>query len=225
MTVISFHRRSIIAVAALGIAAASTGGSARPVETSAAEVAAQRLPLANPRMAGAGPVLDDIELMRRQSMAAACRAGDANGFVQLFIATPSLRHHYTAPTVEMEQRLAQAPYSRVFLRRIPLARYRDFPLESVDYYFKPVHPVRAGDTDEYVMLEVNQSQSSQISAEWTRLHFVGESSGGDDQGEPVRLDGTPYHAGDGRADGQLLFEPWNGCWRLVADNRYVGRAR
>ena len=149
--------------------------------------------------------------------ASACRSQDKSGFFDAFIQSRAVQRKYTARTVELSVRGLGG--ERYRLRKIDGTEYPGAPIDMIDYYRKPAQPSRAGDLEEYVMISINQSQSNQISVEWTRVHFDGKSEGGDDLGNAFDLDGKPYDPG-GRTDGQLLFAPTSDCWELVADTRY-----
>lgn len=150
-----------------------------------------------------------------------CANRDYHAFIDAFIRSDAVKQKYMARHVAYTER--DSSYNVVRQSRIRAQDYADFPMIMVDHYRKSAIPVRAGDQDEYVMLEISQSQSEQLALEWTRVHFDGHSEGGDDLGGAFLLSGEPYEVG-GRSDGQLLFEPIGGCWHLVADTRYVSRS-
>lgn len=146
-----------------------------------------------------------------------CKADDYHGFVDAMIQSKAVQSRYSAERIEFSVR--DQSYKLVYQDVFPSKDYTYFPLMMVDYYRKPTVPARPGADDEYVVLEINQSQSDQLSVEWTRVRYDGKSEGGDDLGNALNIDGTPYLAG-GRVDGQLLFEAVEGCWNLVSDLRY-----
>lgn len=163
---------------------------------------------------------DETDTIILAAAAAACKAEDYKAFFDAMIVSAAVRRAYSAATIDVVRfDAARTPYTPMETKKIAAADYRDFPIKMVDHYRQSVVPARTGDTDEHVMLQFNQSQSNQISVEWTRVHYDGRSEGGDDLGQAVDLDGRPYDAG-GRVDGQLLLYPTATCWQLVADNRY-----
>lgn len=163
---------------------------------------------------------DETDTIMLSAAAAACKAEDYQAFFDAMIASAAVRRAYSAATIDVVRfDAARTPYTAIATKTIAAADYRDFPIKMVDHYRQSVVPARTGDTDEHVILQFNQSQSNQISVEWTRVHYDGRSDGGDDLGQAVDLDGQPYDAG-GRVDGQLLLYPTATCWQLVADNRY-----
>ncbi len=148
----------------------------------------------------------------------ACAAPGGGGHVEFFDAfarSSAVRRKYSAPTIKYV--VAERTGLRVE-QVLDAITYNKFPIVIVDYYRKPAVPSRAGDRDEYVEVQFNQSQSGHFSADWTRVHYVGGSEGGDDLGKPVDLDGNPYDPVR-RTDGQLLFNSVGDCWQLVADIR------
>ncbi len=151
----------------------------------------------------------------------ACRAQEKEAFLETFIMSESVRKKYSAPMITYSVRQIFPVYHALKERRIAAADYHDFPIIMWDYYYKSARPVLAGDESEYVMWELNQSQANQLSVEWTRVHFDGQSEGGDDLGNAYTLDGQPYEKGSAQTDGQLLFEPSGECWQLVADIRHL----
>ena len=146
----------------------------------------------------------------------ACRNQDYKALFNAIAGSAVVREHYSAAQISLQL----APNSTT--QTLSKAGYTQFPIKILDYYYKPVAPVRAGDEDEYIQLEFNQSQYNQISVEWTRVHFVGTSEGGDDLGQAMTLAGQPYDPLR-YTDGQLLFEPTQDCWELVADLRHAQR--
>ncbi|MFA5120741.1 hypothetical protein [Zavarzinia sp.] len=152
-----------------------------------------------------------------EQAARACQARDFRALFDAMAMSAVVRQRYSAPEIELT---VVKPGGTVEMRKIDLAHYTDFPVAKVDEYYKPAKASTEG--DDYVLLEFNQSQSDQISIEWTRVRFVGPSQGGDDLGTPVTLDGRPYDPMV-RTDGQLLLEPTADCWTLIADSRLQGQ--
>jgi len=163
----------------------------------------------------AGP-LSESDRMQLSTAASACKAGDPKAFFDSFIQSAAVQRKYTAPMIDVS--LHGADHKLISKQRVAAASYRDFPIMMQDYYRKPTTPLRAGDQDEYVEIEVNQSQTNRISVEWARVHYDGKSEGGDDLGNALNADGTAYERGQ-PGDGQLLFAPTADCWQLVADIR------
>lgn len=170
---------------------------------------------------GAKPLSETDRLML-ETAAKACKSPGSDGYVAFFdafIRSEAVRRKYSARTISIIRRDSVTDRLVEERESIPAVAYRDFPIKMVDYYRKPVRPVRTGDDDEYVKVEFNQSQSNQISVEWTRVHYDGKSDGGDDLGNAFDLDGRPYDPLR-RTDGQLLFDPTDDCWQLVTDIRH-----
>ncbi len=166
---------------------------------------------------------DETDKIMLASAASACEAEDYKAFFDAIISSAAVRRKYSAATIAFGRfDASRTPYAAIEEKKVAATDYRAFPIKMVDHYRQSVVPARAGDRDEHVILEFNQSQSNQISVEWTRVHYDGKSTGGDDLGQAFYLDGQPYEA-DGRTDGQLLLYPTATCWELVADNRYERR--
>lgn len=176
-------------------------------------------PNPNPTSAPATKPLSESDRLMLESAAKACRSPGTDGyttFFEAFARSDAVRKKYAARTINLIQ--SDPVTGRRTQRRVDGRAYREFPIQIVDYDYKTAQPLRPGDDDEYVKLEINQSQSNQISVEWTRVRYDGLSDGGDDRGAAFDLDGRPYDPAR-RTDGQLLFEPTDTCWALVADIR------
>ena len=213
-------RMSLLAAIALPLAILGAGCNA---ESRATEpVPRHSVHSAKVGKAAAGSVhLSETDRLSLASAASACRVQDKHGFFEAFVASSAVRRKYSAPVIAYSVTQISPAYRVLRRDRIPVASYHDFPITMVDYYYTSAKPVRSGDKDEYVMMkEINQSQSNQLSVEWTRVHFDGQSEGGEDLGKAFTLDGKPYEPGGLNTDGQLLFEPDAGCWQLVADIRH-----
>lgn len=172
--------------------------------------------------AAAGPKplaqqLTESDRMLLREAAAACTDADANAFFDIFIQSAAVRRKYSAPNITFSLETQDSRPLRQ--SEIPGSRYRDFPIMMIDYYRKPVRPLRPGDDDEYVEISIYKGPQNQLAVEWTRVHYDGRSDGGDDLGNAVTLDGKPYDPA-GPSDGQLLFRAAGGCWELVSDIRY-----
>jgi hypothetical protein len=200
---------------ACGSGDADASKSAVPTETGAMpEVfdASAKEPLAQ-----TATKLSETDRMMLTKAATACKSGDYKSLFDAFIQSAMVRQKYSAPSIDSVLRSTDGG-DVLDKKKILAANYTDFPLKMVDYYRKPVKPVKAGD-DEYVELVFNQSQDNRIVIEWARVTYQGPGEGGDDLGQPVDLDGEAYDAA-GFKDGQLLFYPTQDCWQLVADTRY-----
>ncbi|MGQ7828810.1 hypothetical protein [Altererythrobacter sp. Z27] len=147
-----------------------------------------------------------------QQIKSACKIGNAERFVNAFVASAAVRRQYLAPEV-----LYSGPGASGQVRLLA-ADYDRFPIEMFDYYWRPVQPRSA---DEYVEIVMEQSQDDRIAIEWTRVRYDGHAGEGDGLGTPFTLDGKPYQPGGPYSDGMLLFEPAKGCWRLIEDIRYA----
>jgi hypothetical protein len=162
--------------------------------------------------------MTETDRLMLESAERACSAPGGSGYVEFFDAfarSGAVRRKYSAPTIKYV--VAERTGQRVE-QTLDANNYNIFPIIIVDYYRKPAVPLRKGDREEYVEVQFNQSQSGHFSADWTRVHYFGESEGGDDLGKPVDLDGNPYDPVR-RTDGQLLFNSVGDCWQLVADIR------
>lgn len=178
-------------------------------------------PLPTAKPVSSLPIREEItetDRLMLESAEKACSAPGGSGYVEFFDAfarSGAVRRKYSAPTIKYV--VAERTGGRVE-QTLDATNYNSFPIVIVDYYRKPAVPSRTGGREEYVEVQFNQSQSGHFSADWTRVHYVGESEGGDDLGKPVDLDGNPYDPVR-RTDGQLLFNSVGDCWQLVADIR------
>ncbi len=195
---------------AAGVAAA---GPAEPEPSAARASGAAPAPAAEPAQ------LSESESLEIASAAGACASGEADSFVASFVRSAEVRRRYSAATIQYSVRQTRPDYRVLTQERFAAADYGNFPLTMMDYYFKTTAQASRTGEDEYVMLETNVSQSNQLSVEWTRVRFDGETEGGDDLGNATLLNGRPYVEGGSDIDGQLLFEPTDDCWQLVADIR------
>ena len=202
-------------LAMLGSGCNAESGTAKPAKRTSSAPQSALLP-----SPAAKPMSEEVKMMLGAADAA-CRAGDANGFFEAFVQSDAVRNRYSAADIVYSVRAIAPAFRTISEERIPTAAYHHkFPIRMEDYYYKSTQPIRPGDKDEYVMPEINQSQSNQLSVEWTRVHFDGQSEGGDDLGKAFTLDGKPYEKGSPNTDGQLLFEPTANCWKLVSDIRH-----
>lgn len=171
------------------------------------------------------PATDNQDDRMLTAASTACQAGDARAFFDVFIQSAAVRSRYSAADIAFLVREGDPTYHLIREERLSEAAYRGrFPIRMVDVYYRSAQPLRSGDNDEYVLLELNQSATNRIAVEWTRVHFDGKSEGGDDLGQAFTLDGKPYEKGVSPIDGQLLFEPHGDCWRLISDMRQQAAA-
>lgn len=216
-------RVALLAPVSLVLMTLGSGCKAESRATGPVEPTSRAHSSGNLRPTPTKPVSEEVETML-SAVAAACRTGDAKGFLDAFVRSGAVRNRYSAADIAYSVRAIVPAFRIVSEERIPAAAYHHkFPIRMEDYYYKSTLPIRLGDKDEYVMLEINQSQSNQLSVEWTRVHFDGQSEGGDDLGKAYTLDGAPYEKGSPNTDGQLLFEPTANCWQLVSDIRHQSR--
>ncbi len=150
----------------------------------------------------------------------ACKAEDFKAFFDVFIVSKSVRQKYSASQIRYA---VLGPHGeKISERTFDAASYSSFPVKMLDYYYKPVKPARAGDEDEYLDLQFNQSQNNDVSVEWSRVHYDGQSDGGDDLGNPLDANGKPIPKGAHQdPEGQLLFHPAADCWELSEDIRWA----
>lgn len=175
-----------------------------PTETKAA--GAQTLP----------PVDPDEAFMDLERAQTACRERDFGSFLDALIWSESARRAYSAPFITVTRFGA---HGRADRRQVALNAYAEFPIRMEDFYRKPSAAVSDAGADEYVELAFNQSQGDVFAVSWTRVRYDGQTEGGDDLGRALTLNGDPLPAGYA-ADGTLIFAPHEGCWRLVADERF-----
>ncbi|MBN9548569.1 MAG: hypothetical protein J0H31_06715 [Alphaproteobacteria bacterium] len=149
----------------------------------------------------------------------ACKARDYRAFFDSFANSKAVRRKYSAAKVR--HAVLGPRGEKISTRTFDAASYPNFPVKMEDYYYKPVKPARAGDADEYLDLQFNQSQDNDISVEWSRIHYDGQSDGGDDLGNPLDANGKPIPNGmHPDAEGQLLFRPTADCWEFSEDVRW-----
>lgn len=181
----------------------------------------QPLP-AKKSLAAAGPAAADLSLTDRNALElarSACAARDFPGLFTAMASSAAVRRKYTANSIEVS--LLDQQGATLSSSLVASNAYDGFPVRQVDYYYKPARPVIAGDQDEYLDVEFNQSQDDVFSVDWARVHYDGNSEGGDDLGRIIGPDGAPLPPGEHpRSDGQLLFKPTSDCWQLEADIRW-----
>lgn len=150
----------------------------------------------------------------------ACKAQDYRTFFNAFANSKAVRQKYSASQIRYA--VLGPRGEKISERSFDAASYPSFPVKMLDYYYKPVKPARAGDEDEYLDLQFNQSQNNDVSVEWSRIHYDGQSDGGDDLGNPLDASGKPIPKGSHQdPEGQLLFHPTADCWELSEDIRWA----
>lgn len=149
----------------------------------------------------------------------ACKARAYRSLFAAMARSKAVREKYSAAKIEYG---LLGPEGKIISRRVyDKANYRDFPVKLIDYNYKPAAPLMPGDDDEYLDIQINQSQSDEISVEWARIHYVGEPVG-EAPGEPVDINGKRLEPGDHPvAEGQLIFRPTADCWQLTDDHRWM----
>lgn len=149
----------------------------------------------------------------------ACKARAYRSLFAAVARSKTVRDKYSADKIEYG---VLSPQGEIISRRVyDKSAYRDFPITLVDYNYKPAVPLRPGDDDEYLDIQINQSQSDEISVEWARIHYVGEPVG-EAPGEPVDINGKRLEKGAHPvAEGQLIFRPTADCWQLTDDHRWM----
>lgn len=149
----------------------------------------------------------------------ACKTQDYRTFFNAFAISKAVRLKFSASQIRYA---VLGPHGeKISERTFDAASYPSFPVEMLDYYYKPTKPARAGDEDEYLDLQFNQSQNNDVSVEWSRVHYDGQSDGGDDLGNPLDAGGKPIPKGSHQdPEGQLLFHPTADCWELSEDIRW-----
>lgn len=149
----------------------------------------------------------------------ACKSQDYRTFFNAFASSKAVRQKYSAAKVRYA--VLGPRGQKISERTFDAASYPNFPVEMGEYYYKPVKPARAGDADEYLDLQFNQSQNNDLSVEWSRVHYDGQSDGGDDLGNPLDANGKLIPKGTHLdPEGQLLFHPTADCWELSEDIRW-----
>jgi hypothetical protein len=167
-------------------------------------------------------VLSDSDRISLDQASNACKTEDYRTFFNAFANSKAVRQKYSAAKIRYA---VLGPHGeKISERNFDAASYPHFPVKMLDYYYKPVKPARAGDADEYLDLQFNQSQSNDFSVEWSRIHYDGQSDGGDDLGNPLDANGKPISKGTHPdQEGQLLFHPTADCWEFSEDTRWARR--
>ncbi|MCH2236577.1 MAG: hypothetical protein MK060_01700 [Blastomonas sp.] len=149
----------------------------------------------------------------------ACESRDFRALFTAIAVSPAVRRKYSAASITIG--VLDSRGKILWTRQVAATAYNDFPVTQIDFYYKPTKHLKAGDEDEYLDIQFNQSQSGDFSVDWARVHYDGQSDGGDDLGNIVGPDGKPLPPGmHPFADGQLLFRPVGDCWKLREDIRW-----
>lgn len=150
----------------------------------------------------------------------ACANRDFQGLFSAMASSKAVRRLYTASSIQVS--VLDANGEAISSRQVAGDEYSEFPVKMMDYYYRPARPAVDGDAHEYLDLEFNQSQHDDYSVEWARVHFDGQSEGGDDLGNMIGANGQRLAPGTHPiADGQLLFRPTKDCWQLIEDTRWL----
>lgn len=191
---------------------AKGAASTEPPKTSAVSAEPAKTPRAEHQLSES----DHIALEQAKR---ACENRDFKGLFTAMAVSDAVRQQYSASAIEVSE--LDAVGKPLSTRQISSGAYNQFPVKLVDYYYKPTAPLRAGDEDEYLDIQFNQSQNDDFAVDWARVHYDGQSQGGDDLGNILGPDGRPLPAGTHPdADGQLLFRPVGDCWQLSEDIRW-----
>ena len=137
--------------------------------------------------------------------AKACKNREFTSLFAAFVRSAAVRDLYTADPITLS--------TKGEVRRLPRARYFDFPIAMQDYTFISKNSEGAGPNVEYVRLTFNQSQSDKYRIDWVRVRYGGIGNDADGEAEIIGTYGLP---------GYLIFEPTDTCWRLIEDSVYEG---
>lgn len=172
----------------------------------------------------AGGSLDETDQFALSQIASACGENATQSedefttFFQGFLLSEAARRQHSTPEIH---RTVYSSGTMLSDTVVSPEAYSGFPVQMIDYAYKPVEPAKAGDEDEYLDLQFNQSQTGDFSVEWARIHYDGQSDGGEDQGNPIDANGNPIPEGAHLdPEGQLLFQSTGGCWKFSADIRF-----
>ena len=164
----------------------------------------------------------DRRMLEQAASACSENGGDTEeefrSFFEAFVSSPEVRRKYGAAEIHYT---IYGDGKVLSDQLLDPSAYAYFPIRLEDYYYMPVQPTRAGDGDEYLDLQFNQSSSNDFSVEWSRIHYDGQSAGGDDLGNPLDAGGKPIPRGTHPDPaGQLLFHPAGNCWEFSDDIRF-----
>ncbi|MGV7123004.1 MULTISPECIES: hypothetical protein [unclassified Sphingopyxis] len=209
----------LLALSACGDASSAAAGPERGGESGKPEQGHAAVQAAPPVATPAPSPLPQLDRNALEMARTACANRDFKTLFTAMAVSKVVRQKYSAPMIEVS--VLGGKGKILSTRKVARAAYDDYPVRQVDYYYKPAKPKVAGDEDEYLDLQFNESQSEQFAVEWARVHYDGKSEGGDDLGNIIGPDGEPLPPGTHPdADGQLLFWPTKDCWQLEADTRW-----
>ena len=135
----------------------------------------------------------------------ACKNREFKSLFEAFVRSAAVRDLYTADPITLS--------TKGEVRRLPRARYFDFPIAMQDYRFISKNSEGAGPNVENVRLTFNQSQDDKHRIDWVRVRYGGVGNDAEGEAEIIGTYGLP---------GYLIFEPTDTCWRLIEDSVYEG---
>lgn len=207
----------LLPVCVLGACGESHAGSSEPGRSVKLAQSAGTAP--SKRAATPTQAVSESDRNALEMASNACKSQDYRTFFNAFASSKAVRQKYSA--VKVRYAVLGPHGEKISERTFDAASYPNFPVKMSDYYYKPVKPARAGDADEYLDLQFNQSQNNDLSVEWSRVHYDGRSDGGDDLGNPLDANGKPIPKGTHLdPEGQLLFHSTADCWELSEDIRW-----
>ena len=139
-----------------------------------------------------------------EEAANACKNREFTSLFAAFVRSAAVRDLYTADPITLS--------TKGEVRRLPRARYFDFPIAMQDYRFISKNS-EGGPNVEYVRLTFNQSQGDKHRIDWVRVRYGGVGDDAECEAEIIGTYGLP---------GYLIFEPTDTCWRLIEDSVYEG---
>ena len=139
-----------------------------------------------------------------EEAANACKNREFTSLFAAFVRSAAVRDLYTADPITLS--------TKGEVRRLPRARYFDFPIAMQDYRFISKNS-EGGPNVEYVRLTFNQSQGDKHRIDWVRVRYGGVGDDAEGEAEIIGTYGLP---------GYLIFEPTDTCWRLIEDSIYEG---
>ena len=139
-----------------------------------------------------------------EEAANACKNREFTSLFAAFVRSAAVRDLYTADPITLS--------TKGEVRRLPRARYFDFPIAMQDYRFISKNS-EGGPNVEYVRLTFNQSQGDKHRIDWVRVRYGGVGDDAEGEAEIIGTYGLP---------GYLIFEPTDTCWRLIEDSVYEG---
>ena len=140
-----------------------------------------------------------------EEAANACKNREFTSLFAAFVRSAAVRDLYTADPITLS--------TKGEVRRLPRARYFDFPIAMQDYRFISKNSEGAGPNVENVRLTFNQSQGDKHRIDWVRVRYGGVGDDAEGEAEIIGTYGLP---------GYLIFEPTDTCWRLIEDSVYEG---